>query len=812
MMRKTGSRSYSMLVVFAVACLGCPLIAVAQDAARSEASDMMRLGLRGVFFVPNHGQWSDAEVRYGLRSHGLDVAFRESSYTMHLRREQGDRIGNLGETASASSGAVAEYEMVTLGVTFPGSNPVLPQGVQPQTARFNYFVGGEGRGIASEVPSFGAVLYKNLYDGVDLHVMGNDDGILKYEFRVAPGADYGQIRIAYDGIDSLCIDNSGDLRINTSFGTLADAAPVVWQEIAGERVAIRSRFNVIDDHTYRVELDDLPDASYPMIIDPDIEWMYYFGGGGADQPTGIALDSQGNVILTGATTSSHIAGELNSPHGGKDVFVAKIDTLGSTLWLLYLGGSLDDLAAGVAVDGADAMFLTGVTYSNDFAHSNNTFHGPGFQGTDAFVAKVTSDGVPEWATYLGGSRADSGAAISVDTSGSPIVVGSTSSTDFEGRNNANHTQWPASYDAFAARVDTDGSLTYMTYLGGSGDDFGAGIDIDGARSIYVAGTTDSGDFEGRIGPYRHYPTLDTFVLLLDPSGVVDRMMYAGGEGEDRARGICADGKGNAYVCGVTASLAFDQHINYSHGYYDALVMKVTPDLQLSWMTYLGGAFDEGYYGYTGIAVDQQGSAYVTSYTSSTDFEGHQNAPHGAWDAFAVKVNASGILQWMTYLGGTSADWGTAIATNALGTLYVVGVTDSVDFEGRRNSHHSQYVAWDGFLVSLSGLGEPPLLLAVAAACPSGGPIRIEWSGATPGGQAALIFARNTGSFTIPINYPCPGTQLGLGSDQIQLAWQGGAGADGSRVLNTNAGSGACGGHLQLLDISTCATSNVARLE
>jgi len=103
-------------------------------------------------------------------------------------------------------------------------------------------------------------------------------------------------------------------------------------------------------------------------------------------------------------------------------------------------------------------------------------------------------------------------------------------------------------------------------------------------------------------------------------------------------------------------------------------------------------------------------------------------------------------------------------------------------------------------------------LAIVASCPSGGPIQVSWSGATPNGQIALIFARNQGSFIIPNNYPCAGTQLGLDSNQIQLVFQGGAGKNGSRTLNAAAGPNACGGHLQLLDLATCGTSNTARIE
>lgn len=104
------------------------------------------------------------------------------------------------------------------------------------------------------------------------------------------------------------------------------------------------------------------------------------------------------------------------------------------------------------------------------------------------------------------------------------------------------------------------------------------------------------------------------------------------------------------------------------------------------------------------------------------------------------------------------------------------------------------------------------VLGVDASCPQGGAIRVEWTGATPGGQAALLFARNQGSFVVPPQQPCAGTPLGLGANQIQIAYRGSAGADGRRVLNATAPGAACGGYVQLLDLDSCATSNVVRVE
>lgn len=105
-----------------------------------------------------------------------------------------------------------------------------------------------------------------------------------------------------------------------------------------------------------------------------------------------------------------------------------------------------------------------------------------------------------------------------------------------------------------------------------------------------------------------------------------------------------------------------------------------------------------------------------------------------------------------------------------------------------------------------------LALEVDATCPAGGPIEVAWRCATPNGQVALIFAARPGSFAVPPQYPCAGTVLGLSSSRIEVAFQGGAGPNGSRTHNAQAGPNACGGHLQLLDVATCATSNVAPVQ
>jgi len=832
--------------------------------AQVASAERLNLGLRGVYFVENQGQWSDASVEYGFKTRGLDIAFRESSFTMHLSRRVDEATGTRRGKGSAppripfvdewegrpplpvgirgDEDSAPACEHLTLTVTFPGSNPVSPIGAKPQAATFNYYIGDDESRWASNVSSYGAIVYGNLYDGVDLLICGNDDGVLKYEFHIAPDADWTQIRIAYDGIDSLCIEESGDLRIKSSFGTLTDSAPLVWQEDhegmlnggtavpavqmskAGSAAhhgrdahstrlpdgrdaratsdTIPARFELVNATTYRFTLDGPVDPVRALIIDPDVQWMVYLGGSGDESARGVAVDGTGNTLVTGATTSIDFAGRTNSHHGGRfDAFALKVSPTGQLQWLTYLGGSATDYGAGIAVDNDGNALVTGDTDSMDFAGANNSYHG-GF--SDVFALKVNESGQLLWMTYIGGSAADDPAeTIAMDRQGNALITGGTSSTDFAGRNNAHH---GGGWDAFALKASPSGEIEWMTYLGGSGGDWGDSIAVDSAGNALVTATAISTDFEGRIN-FHHGGSYDAIALKVSASGQLQWTIYLGGSNFDYGGGMAVDSADNALVTGYTRSTDFSGRNNSFHGgASDAFAVKVSPSGEIEWMTYLGGRNgDSG----RCIAVDGAGNALVAGTTQSLDFEGRNNSHHGGNDDFfALKVSPSGDLLRMTYLGGSDRDIGYGLAVDNDGNALVTGLAYSTDFEGRINSHYGGWI--DAVLVKLRIADGP--LVAVSATCPAGGPIRIEWSDATPGGRIALIFARESGSFTIPPQLPCPGTQLGLGSTEIQLVFQGLSGPDGSRTFNASAGPNACGGYLQLLDFATCATSNVVRIE
>ncbi len=271
----------------------------------------------------------------------------------------------------------------------------------------------------------------------------------------------------------------------------------------------------------------------------------------------------------------------------------------------------------------------------------------------------------------------------------------------------------ADYDRTRPLV-IDPILSYSTYLGGSGTDESYAIAVDGDGNAYVTGRTQSLDFPTSGSIYgTSAGDFDVFVTKLNAAGsALVYSTYLGGSEVDRGYGIAVDGSGSAYVTGVTWSDANDfptvNAIQPTHGGYsvDGFVTKLNPaGSALVYSTYLGGSRDEGP---SDIAVDSTGSAYVTGYTSSSDFP-LVNAVQGTMvsgpEAFVTKFNAAGSAHtYSTFLTGSGAESGRGIAVDGAGSVYVVGNTDSSDFSTLNPFQGARAGATDLFVARLNAAG------------------------------------------------------------------------------------------------------------
>ena len=276
--------------------------------------------------------------------------------------------------------------------------------------------------------------------------------------------------------------------------------------------------------------------AFVAALDPtgsSLRYATYLGGSDTENVLagdgGIAVDGAGNAYVTGSTESTDFPTQnplQPTNHGSGDVFVAALDPTGSTLrYATFLGGSGFDRGRGIGVDKAGNAYVTGTTDSTNFPTQNPlrpTNHGSG----DAFVAALDPTGSSlRYSTYLGGSGADSGNGIAVDSAGNAYVTGNTSSTDFPTQNPLQPTNHGAP-DAFVAALDPTGSsLRYSTYLGGSGAEGGNGIAADRLGNAYVTGNTTSTDFptQNPLQPTKH-GTADAFVVKI-ASGYLRRLRH-----------------------------------------------------------------------------------------------------------------------------------------------------------------------------------------------------------------------------------------------------------------------------------------------
>ncbi len=343
-------------------------------------------------FVPNAGQL-DRRVRYAAQAGGSSFFFTRTEAVLALRK------GKRG---------------VALRLGFLGANPAPAiAGARPGTGRVNYLLGSDPARWHTNLPTYGEIVYRDLWPGADLRLRGQS-GTLKYEFRLAPGADVSRIRLGYRGQQRLSLGQNGELRIETALGLLRDAHPVSYQQIGGRRVAVKSRFALGRGGAYGFTVGAY-DRRYPLVIDPGLLYSTFLGGSGGDRGRDIAVDGAGSAYLTGTTSSDFptTAGAFDTTYNGGnfDAFVTKLEAGGAALgYSSYLGGSGIDEGYGLALDGAGNAYLTGDTHSADFPTTagafDTTFNGGGF---DAFVTKLDAAGAAlGYSTYLGGSGGDLG--------------------------------------------------------------------------------------------------------------------------------------------------------------------------------------------------------------------------------------------------------------------------------------------------------------------------------------------------------------------------------------------------------------------
>jgi uncharacterized protein (TIGR03437 family) len=739
-------------------------------------------------FEPNVGQ-ADPQVRFLARAPGMTVFFTGTEAVMVLHKSGTGRVAR-----SRRRDAIPDPEREIVRMKLVGAEPSPPAGLERLPGVSNYFIGNDPKQWRTNVPNYARIRYADVYPGIDMLCYGQGRR-LEYDLIVAPGADPRRIELAWEGNARIRLNAEGDVVLATRLGEIVQKRPRVYQESGDRRVPVAAGYALHGEKRVTFDLAAY-DHSLPLVIDPVmLVYSTYVGGSTGDDAFTVAVDSTGAAHAAGFTDS--IDFPLQSPfqsayHGNRDVFVTKLSPAGNALvYSTYLGGSGEELPGEIAVDAAFSAYIAGETTSANFpvlSAYQSSLKG----GRDAFVAKLAPDGnALMYSTYLGGSGDDSASCIVVDSTQSAYVTGYTESADFP-LQSAFQRRAAGGRHAFVTKLSPAGNtLAYSTYLGGSREDEGVSIAVDGAGSAYVAGGTASSDFP-ILAAYQS--TLkgnqNVFVTRLAPAGdALAYSTYLGGSRSDWPEGIAVDRFGAAYVTGVATSTDFPTQSPFQAAHkdgtlQDVFVTKLAPaGNALVYSTYLGGAGDESPYG---VAVDTAGAAYVAGCTTSTNFPTqspfqatHKGGTAGqAQDAFVTKfVPAGNALAYSTYLGGTGDDVANYIAVDAAGTAYVAGFTTSGDFPTQSPYQASNHAA---FSRGYSNAFVTKLQLPVAVATNPAG-LAMVVDGASQTSPQAFDWAGGT-SHSIAVTSP----QTGAGARYAFANWSDGGGQSHSVTVPSSA--------------------------
>jgi uncharacterized delta-60 repeat protein len=502
---------------------------------------------------------------------------------------------------------------------------------------------------------FTNVTYAGLWDGITATFDATEDAILKSTYYVDAGAAVGQIQLKYNR--SISLDQQGNLVIGFENGTMTDSAPVAWQDIDGQRIFIDVHYALQADNQVGFSVGAY-DHDYQLVIDPTLTWSTFLGGSGTDDAQFIAVDGSGNIFVTGSSSSTWGTPVRGFGGGVNDAYVAKLNSSGNVVWTTFLGGSGTDLGHAIAVDASGNIYVSG--------DSSATWGSPvqaKSSGTDGFAAKLNSSGTLVWNTFLGGSGSDTSWGIGVDSSGNVYVSGdSTAAWGSPVR------AYSSGTDVYAAKLNSSGSLTWSTFLGGSGSDVNNGIAVDSSGNVYVGGysTASWGT------PVRAYTSGQDFsIIKLDTGGSLIWNTFLGGSGTDAGLGIAVDSSSNVYVTG-NSSATWGSPVNAISSGTDAVAAKLNSSGSLVWNTFLGGSgTDNG----RRIAVDGSGNVFVVGSSTATWGSPDQAYTNGT-DGFAAELDSSGNRIWHTFVGGGGTDVANGIAVDGGDNIYLAGSSTS----------------------------------------------------------------------------------------------------------------------------------------
>lgn len=673
----TSSRHRSIVALVAI------VLVLGVDAVAFQATSAMRPALQG--FIPNVGQWP-SHVLYLHREQNLNVWITRTGIVMDHHA--------VDLNAQQRKGHAVE-------VTWNGSRGGEAHSERATTTRVNMLVGNNPLMWRTNVPVYDRVRVRNIYRGIDaLYYL--DNGHVRYDLDVRPGADVTALSVKVDGADGVDLAPTS-VSLRTSLGSIA-MSDLFAYFIGGVNSPAAARF-VQHRDGFGVHVDGY-DGSKHLRIDP-IVYGTYVGGPSYDRTVGVRVTTDGVVVggSTDALTFPETVGRYQKSIAGEiDAFVALMSSdLEEVIAYTFYGGSGNDKMTALTTDANGSVLFVGETTSSNLPLSSGAAGQIYRAQLDGFVVKVDKAlSKLEVGVYIGGNRDDQPTGVAIDNGGNIFVSGGTNSTA-EFPTTLAHQRTPGGQrDGFLCRLTPNGgAFVFSTYFGKEGNETFTAVTVNAGGEPFVTGVTSSSNFEtaptpGRFSSNRlpydrtfNGGNTDAFVIKFFSDGTLSKRddgtysTYFGGNGDDAGMGIFVDQTGRAIVVGTTTSTNLPTTGGFQTqiaGQRDIFMAVLSDDgRSLVSCTYFGGTGNDDVLGVANLNATATGVLFGT--TTSNDFPtsglGAMTERVGPSDGFISVINTSSILR-STLVGGSAGDSVIAVAQDAQGDTYFSLATASTD--------------------------------------------------------------------------------------------------------------------------------------
>jgi gliding motility-associated-like protein len=674
-------------------------------------------------FIENKGQWNeDFQFKKELKSGAIFL--ERNAITFHLVDRSVIEESH-SEGIKIDPNVLLKHHAFKLVFEGANLNPEIT-GFEPDRHYVNFILGNEPDNWKHSIYPSNRIIYKELYPGIDLHVIDIDESI-KYEFHVAPYADANQIKIVSEGLDDLKLQGDGNLILRTSILDILEFKPKIFQEGRNKQIDVEGAFLVTGKE---IIYEIAPyDSSKTLIIDPELSFSTY-SGSGSDNWGFTATPDLNGFLISGSiafgteypTTTGAFDQTFNT--GSFDACITKYDTTGTFLiYSTYIGGNSGETPQSLIVDENNNLYIMGATGSSNFpmlpSSYDNTFNGGvstninglSFQnGSDIYILGLNPNGTAlVGATFLGGTSNDginnsndlaynyadqSRGEINLDDEGFVYIASCTESNNFPVSPNAFRTGNGGNQDGIIAKLNPSlTTLIFSTYMGGSQDDAAYGVDVGSDGTVYAAGGTASNNFPMVAGGFdtSFGGNVDGWMIRLSPTGQsLLNSTFIGTSAYDQIYLLQISEDGNPHYFGQTehsgSDLIFNAAYNNSGG--GQIVGNINQNLSAPiWMTQFGSQVGRPNISPSAFLVDVCNSVYIAGWGGNLLGGGSGN-PGGIGglvttnDAFKQTADIGGDFYLAVITSdGNSLVYGSYYGGNSSGE-HVDGGTSRFDRSGK----------------------------------------------------------------------------------------------------------------------------------